>query len=127
MSSSLLNNNEHAHREHLTNAITRWLWRNSFNGLDFDELARSLNMSPRSLRRHLQHHGLSYKSIVTAERKNFAASLLKERKHSFHTIGKQLGYQDASSFSRAFKGWYGISPTSFQSRIEDDNIAIKRS
>jgi len=81
-----------------------------------DAIAGQLCMSSRSLRRHLQHEGKSFQGLVDEQRRNSAKKLLAPQNKSIQEIAILLGYNDASSFSRAFKRWEQISPKEFQQK-----------
>ncbi|KZZ39087.1 MULTISPECIES: AraC family transcriptional regulator [unclassified Oleiphilus] len=88
--------------------------RDIFQELSLDTLASELCMSPRTLRRHLQSHETSYKELLEEERKRVALAHIRKQDISIETLAESLGYSDASSFSRAFKRWYGLSPKNFK-------------
>jgi len=81
-----------------------------FNELSIETLGERLHMSPRTLRRHLQAQGVSYKTLLENERKRIALKQMKTNDISIEALAIQLGYQNASSFSRAFKRWFGVAP-----------------
>lgn len=81
-----------------------------------DSIASTFCLAPRSLRRQLAMEGLSFKSLLDAERKYLAMRAVKSRKDSLELIALELGYKDASSFSRAFKRWFGASPNHFRGK-----------
>lgn len=85
----------------------------------FDEVARELALSPRTLRRRLTEHGLSYAELVTAERKSRALVLLRSDLMSIEDVCTKLGYSDVSTFARAFKRWVGCSPASYRKASKD--------
>ena len=82
--------------------------------LSLEQVAERLFISPRTLRRHLQIQGTSYKALVEAERKRLALSQINKPEISIENLARDLGYGDASSFSRAFKRWYGVSPKAYR-------------
>jgi AraC-like DNA-binding protein len=82
--------------------------------LCLEQVAKVLCLSPRSLRRHLQSEGLQFKTLVDQRKQTIALELVQENKLPLSVIAGQLGYQDLSSFSRAFKRWHGQSPKLFQ-------------
>ncbi len=88
--------------------------RDIFQELSLDILASELCMSPRTLRRHLQSHETSYKELLEDERKRVALVQVRKPDVSIEALAESLGYSDASSFSRAFKRWYGLSPKNFR-------------
>ncbi|NOQ64936.1 MAG: helix-turn-helix domain-containing protein [Methyloprofundus sp.] len=77
-------------------------------------MADMLGTSPRTLQRRLEKQSSSYSSIIDQARFTHAQSLLKTSDHSLIDISLMLGYQNASSFSRSFRRWTGVSPSEFQ-------------
>jgi len=88
--------------------------RQIFSELSLDLLASQLCISPRTLRRQLQDNNTSYKTLLENERKRVALSQIKKPETSIEELAEKLGYSDASSFSRAFKRWYGVSPKHYK-------------
>ena len=82
-----------------------------------DVIARSLQMSGRSLRRHLQHNGVNFTQLLDEIQHEIADMLLKQPSLSVKRIALQLGFDEPSSFSRAYKRWSGISPAQFREKI----------
>jgi len=77
-------------------------------------IAGMIGMSPRTLQRRLEQHSSSYSNIIDQARFIRAQTLLKTLEISLIDISLMLGYQNASSFSRAFRRWCGVSPREFQ-------------
>jgi AraC-like DNA-binding protein len=90
-----------------------------FNEVSLEMLAQQLCMSTRSLRRHLQGQGVSYKTLLENERKRIALNRIEQQDISIDKLAELLGYNNASSFSRAFKRWFGISPHHYQQDKSD--------
>ncbi|MFT5760565.1 MAG: AraC-like DNA-binding protein [Oleiphilaceae bacterium] len=88
--------------------------RQIFSELSLDLLANELCISPRTLRRQLQESNTSYKMLLESERKRVALSQIKKTEVTIEELAEKLGYSDASSFSRAFKRWYGVSPKHYK-------------
>ena len=89
------------------------LVKNQFTNISLQMIAEKLCMSPRTLRRHLSNENFSYKDLLESERKRVVRSALN-RNIPMKQVAEQLGYRDASSFSRAFKKWFGISPNEYK-------------
>lgn len=94
--------------------VTFLIRRDIFKNVCLDTLASELCMSPRTLRRHLQSHDTSYKALLEEERKRVALAQIRKPDVSIEELALSLGYCDTSSFSRAFKRWYGLSPKHFK-------------
>jgi AraC-like DNA-binding protein len=81
------------------------------------EVAASLNLSERTLRRQLADVGLSYRALLDDSRKSRALDLLASGRRSLTEIGDETGFSDARSFIRAFKRWTGHSPALVRDRL----------
>ncbi|PKN04169.1 MAG: hypothetical protein CVU74_08250 [Deltaproteobacteria bacterium HGW-Deltaproteobacteria-9] len=82
--------------------------------LCFDKLARRLNMSTRTLRRHLSAEGISFKNLSNEIRKKKALDLLASTSLPIEKIATELGYQNVANFYHAFKAWTGTTPGSYR-------------
>jgi len=74
--------------------------------------AVALNMSPRTLQRHLKQENTRFASLLESERKRRLPLYMGE--HPLSVVAIKLGFNDQSSFNRAFKRWYGMSPLQYQ-------------
>jgi AraC-like DNA-binding protein len=73
-------------------------------------VAKALNMSSRSLQRHLQSSHTSFRQLANECRHRLAQQFLQENVISIQQIATQLGFEEQSSFQKAFKSWQGCSP-----------------
>jgi AraC-like DNA-binding protein len=78
------------------------------------ELATKLNMSRRSLIRKFAKSNTSYRELLQACQRERAEYLLSQSNDSIERIAEQLSYNNAMSFSRAFKKWSGVSPSLYR-------------
>ncbi|WP_133012417.1 AraC family transcriptional regulator [Marinomonas flavescens] len=76
-------------------------------------LAEFFNMSPQTLRRKLQQEGSSYSMLKDAVKCDLAIEKLVSQRLSVSEVANMLGYAEPRSFSRAFKGWTGVTPTDY--------------
>lgn len=83
---------------------------------DLSRAARDLETSERSLRRQLAREGVSYREIAQAALQHGASRLLRDPKRSLQAIAHEMGFSDASSFSRAFRRWTGLTPGQYRER-----------
>lgn len=86
-----------------------------FDSISLESLSDRLHMSPRTLRRHLHSQGVSFKALLENERKSIAIKRIEKKDISLEKLAELLGYNSASSLSRAFKRWYGVSPNNYKS------------
>lgn len=77
-------------------------------------VAKVLNLSPRSLQRRLREEGTSYKELLEQTRRDLAARYAKESQLSLGEITFLLGFSEPANFARAFKRWYGVTPTEYR-------------
>ncbi len=78
------------------------------------KVAEEMMMSPRTLERRLLEAGSSFRSIQSAVRKSLAAQYVTLGSVSGEEIAYLLGYSQPSAFYRAFKDWFGMTPTQFR-------------
>jgi AraC-like DNA-binding protein len=74
------------------------------------EISRRLGMSRRTLTRRLASEGLTFAGILTELRTDLARQYLNEDDLAVSQIAWLLGYQEASTFTHAFKRWTGKTP-----------------
>ncbi|WP_293393842.1 AraC family transcriptional regulator [Nevskia sp.] len=79
-----------------------------------DEVARTLNLSSRSLRRRLEDEGTSFRDLVEDTRRQLAEQMLGTTDMKLDELAVHLGYADTASFTRAFRRWHGVSPGQYR-------------
>jgi AraC-like DNA-binding protein len=78
------------------------------------EIASSINVSLRSLQRKLKEQGMSFSQLVDNTRRELGLQYVRDPQHSFNEIAFLLGFTEPANFSRAFKRWYGKTPTQYR-------------
>jgi AraC-like DNA-binding protein len=78
------------------------------------DVARALGTSVRALQRRLAKQGTTFAQLVEDLRRTSALRMLRETDAAVYEIAFCLGYQDVSSFGRAFKRWVDASPRSYR-------------
>lgn len=75
-----------------------------------DQIAAALGISVRTMNRRLEQAGVSYFEILDNARYSASRKLIRETDMPLKEIAKALSYTDASSLTRAFRRWSGVSP-----------------
>ena len=78
------------------------------------QISARMGMSSRTLQRQLAAQGHVYQDLVDATRRDLAEKLLRRTDFALAEIAFLTGYAEQSTFSRAFKRWYGQTPASFR-------------
>ena len=74
------------------------------------DVARELHMSSRTLQRRLQDAGYSFQQVLEEARHQLARHYLNNSLLELNETAYLLGYEDSSSFVRAFRLWEGVPP-----------------
>ena len=81
-----------------------------------ESIAETLHLSPRTLRRRLHSENVSFRELLDAVRKEMAHSLVSDKHLLMEEIAYLLGYHEYASFFKAFKKWFGLSPSDFRAK-----------
>jgi len=95
----------------LINAITPYIGENPISRKILSDIS---GISFRSLQRKLHHEGTSYYAVLDQARFQKSQILLIETDEKLLNISLMLGYENASTFTRAFKRWAGVTPKEFR-------------
>lgn len=97
-------------------SVERILRRRLHEHPTLEEVARTLNLTERTLRRHLAAAGRVYRDIHDRVRTERALELLHAGSLSIADIGNEVGFSDPREFRRAFKRWTGMAPRTVRDR-----------
>ena len=78
--------------------------------LEVQSIAAEMRLSARTLQRRLAQESTSLRDLVRRHRSHLVDKLLKDPKSKMTAIAHDVGYSDATTFSRAFKIWSGNTP-----------------
>jgi len=87
------------------------------------EVARTMNMSPRTLHRKLTAEGTSFQQQKDDFRRELAVHYMNRPELSLDAIAAVMGFQDNSAFYRSFKKWTGVSPGQFRTQLNAEMAA----
>ena len=86
--------------------------------LSFEQIARTLNTTPQTLRRKLMKEGQGFQDIKNEMRRDVAIELLTDTDVKMSEIANRLGFSELATFHRAFREWTGVTPGNFRSGIQ---------
>lgn len=81
-----------------------------------DDAATAFGVNRRTLARRLGDLGTTFKQLLDEARHGEAQRLLRAPDSPVAEIAERLGYSDATTFTRAFARWTGMSPREWRSR-----------
>ncbi|HKR40407.1 MAG TPA: AraC family transcriptional regulator [Paraburkholderia sp.] len=82
------------------------------------EVAKAMHMSERTLQRRLQEEGTSFQQLVDDIRRELARDYLSENKVTLRQTAFLLGFSDQSTFFRACKRWFEMSPGEYRTHFD---------
>ena len=81
--------------------------------LSVEHVCDVLSLSRQTLFRRLKEEGCDFRGLADQFRKEYALVLLQSAHSNITSVGMTLGYKDSSSFTKAFKRWYGVTPKAY--------------
>ncbi len=73
-------------------------------------VAADLGLSARTLQRRITEAGSSFRDLVAEARRDLSHRLLADPRTDIDETAYLLGFQDVTSFYRAFRDWEGVPP-----------------
>jgi len=89
-----------------------------------DQVAGELCMSERTLRRRLEEEATSFIQLLDETRRELAEQYLERLHLSLAQAAYLLGFADQSSFFRACRRWFDVSPGRYRSQLHKDRQEI---
>lgn len=79
-----------------------------------EHLAAIYNLSVSSFHRKLKLEGYTFSQLILEERMCMAQHYINSSDLPLTQVAELLGYREISHFSKAFKQWFGVSPSNYQ-------------
>ena len=79
-------------------------------------VASAMKLTERTLQRRLADEGTTFREVVEAVRCVRASALLQDASVRVADVAYAVGYDEVTSFTKAFRRWTGESPTAFRAR-----------
>ena len=89
------------------------------NNISIKDVASATDISVRNLQRRLKDKGLKFNDLLNQAKLVHAKQELRDTQMSIKEISESIGYSDPANFTRAFRRWTGLSPSSFRNRKTD--------
>ena len=105
---------EHKWGAGLTRRVYQELMRTPGHFPSINDIAQSLCMTARTLRRRLEQEGASYSALHQSVRQALAVDYLSSSLLEIDDIAAALGFGDVVSFRHAFKRWTGKTPAQYR-------------
>lgn len=128
----LVEQGEHIIRQHLTlldhqtvldDIVQQVISKLSSGRCDRDTVARELGISVSTLQRRLAAENTSFKELLNKTRRDLAEHYLRATPRPIKDVAYSLGFADLSNFTRAFRGWFGMSPRQFRQQFHEQLLA----
>lgn len=84
--------------------------------VSMEAISRKLALSTRTLQRRIEAEGATYQQILQATREELARHYLQQTTLPIAEIAFLLGFNEPTSFSRAFRAWTGSTPDTMRHR-----------
>ncbi|TAM12631.1 MAG: AraC family transcriptional regulator [Nevskiaceae bacterium] len=81
--------------------------------------AKLMHMTERTLSRRLRDEGTTFRDVLDKLREELAYEYMRDSDATIEHISSQLGFSDASTFSRAFQRWTGRRPSNVRRNLTE--------
>lgn len=92
---------------------------------ELPEIAQELGISERTLQRRVTDEGKNFRELLIEARQELGRRLLADPSAEINEVAYLLGFQDTSSFHRAFRDWEGVTPNRWRELNAAENPATK--
>ena len=109
---------EHAPVKNLTQKLVLYIGENFQNDITLDSLAKAFNVSKFYISHTFSDSiKMSLPNYLALVRSEYAAELLRTTNYSITTISNDAGFNSQSTFNRAFKRIYNMTPAQYRERF----------
>ena len=88
-----------------------------------EAIASKLNMSIRTMQRKLSDEQTRFSSLYKSSRQEMAKVYIQDPQISITEISYLLGYSEQANFTRAYRRWYGTSPSAARQNIQSSSFS----
>lgn len=80
-------------------------------------VAKLMGLKERSLQRRLSNEAVTFQQVLDQVRQQVAKEFLDSPTSNLTNLAQVLGYADLSTFSKAFKRWFGVPPSRYKQKM----------
>ncbi|VVP12731.1 hypothetical protein PS900_03430 [Pseudomonas fluorescens] len=110
----------------LVDYVTAAIAAQGFSEANCDSVARSLDLSRRTLQRRLAERGSSFRQLLEAVRMSEALEGLADPDLPLVMLAERLGYAEPSAFSHAVRGHFGKAPSALRHELVGSLFAERK-
>ncbi|MCD8074916.1 MAG: response regulator [Lachnospiraceae bacterium] len=111
----------------LTDEVIQYLNEN-YQDASLEKAASYVGLSPSYLSRLFKEKsGIGFSDLLLKTRMEKAAAMLSDIRYKSYEIAHRVGYDNPKNFSRAFKAYYGVSPSEYRRENTRTNTAAAAS
>jgi AraC-like DNA-binding protein len=99
--------------------VREYLLRHGMGKAHIEQVAKALNVSVRTLCRRLEDENTAFQQVKDDVRRDIAIDRLTNSNVAMSIIASELGFNDASSFHRAFRAWTGMTPSAYRQAADE--------
>jgi AraC-like DNA-binding protein len=93
-------------------------------GAPLERVASRMHLSAGGLRSRLRQHGTTYSDLLDAVRKDYARRALRDTQLGISELAHRLGFAHPPAFHRAFRRWFGVTPSAYR-EVKSDHPAAR--
>jgi AraC-like DNA-binding protein len=98
--------------------VRRLLLASPIGSLTAHDVAQAMFVTKRTLQRRLDEEGTNYREITETLSCELAARHLLDSDMTIEAVATLLGYYDTAAFRKAFRRWYGQSPSEYRTSTQ---------
>lgn len=99
--------------------VRQYLMRHGMGKAHVEQVAGALNVSVRTLCRRLEDESTAFQQVKDDVRRDIAIDRLTNSDAAMSEIASELGFNDVSSFHRAFRTWTGMTPRAYRQTADE--------
>jgi AraC-like DNA-binding protein len=103
----------------LVGKVRQLLLVNLLRPSSFDDVAKRLNMSTRTLRRKLRDENTSFRKVLDELRRDMAIKYLRDTDLTIEDVSHAMGFSEVTGFRHAFRRWTKATPHHFRAISAD--------